>query len=155
MAYTVEPLEIQAFDVRELLRCFVDAAPWLRRQFPLPLDQQFPTATVTQPGVDEALPGGRQVLEHEDPYRAHRPARRAGPAGRRRHPDRLPCAGRQAALAVPVAQTLPTDMSQCKNDGWKQWQNVAPFFKNQGDCVSFTNNSGGAATPPVDPACDA
>ena len=39
MAYTVEPLEIQAFDVRELLRRFVDAAPWLRRQFPLPLDQ--------------------------------------------------------------------------------------------------------------------
>ncbi|HEX2517098.1 MAG TPA: hypothetical protein VH257_20505 [Chloroflexota bacterium] len=39
VAYTVEPLEIQAFDVRELLRRFVDAAPWLRRQFPLPLDQ--------------------------------------------------------------------------------------------------------------------
>ena len=39
VAYTVEPLEIQAFDVRELLRRFVDAAPWLRRQFPLPLGQ--------------------------------------------------------------------------------------------------------------------
>ncbi len=64
-----------------------------------------------------------------------------------------PAPAAQAAPAAPVAQALPTDMSQCKNDGWKQWQNVAPFFKNQGDCVSFTNNSGGGGgTPPVDPA---
>jgi hypothetical protein len=39
VAYTVDPLRVQAFDVRDLLRRFVDATPWLKRQFPLPLDQ--------------------------------------------------------------------------------------------------------------------
>ncbi len=31
---------------------------------------------------------------------------------------------------------LPTDKEQCKKDGWK---NYGTTFKNQGDCVSFTN----------------
>jgi len=30
----------------------------------------------------------------------------------------------------------PTDMDQCKNDGWKNF-NVPHCFKNQGDCVSY------------------
>ncbi len=33
----------------------------------------------------------------------------------------------------------PTAVSQCKNDGWKAFNN--PPFKNQGDCVSYVNNS--------------
>lgn len=33
----------------------------------------------------------------------------------------------------------PTSKDQCKMDGWKTFNN--PFFKNQGDCVSFSNHS--------------
>jgi hypothetical protein len=32
----------------------------------------------------------------------------------------------------------PTSKDQCKGDGWKQFN--TPAFKNQGDCVSYTNN---------------
>jgi hypothetical protein len=32
----------------------------------------------------------------------------------------------------------PTDKDQCKNGGWKSFNN--PSFKNQGQCVSFTNH---------------
>lgn len=35
------------------------------------------------------------------------------------------------AATIPV----PTTKDQCKNDGWKNFNN--PSFKNQGDCVSF------------------
>jgi hypothetical protein len=30
----------------------------------------------------------------------------------------------------------PTDKDQCKKDGWKSY---GPTFKNQGECVSYTN----------------
>ena len=33
----------------------------------------------------------------------------------------------------------PTNKDQCKKDGWKTFNN--PSFKNQGDCVSFSNHS--------------
>jgi hypothetical protein len=33
----------------------------------------------------------------------------------------------------------PTDKNQCKNDGWKNFDN--PSFKNQGDCVSFVQSN--------------
>jgi hypothetical protein len=32
----------------------------------------------------------------------------------------------------------PTNKDQCKNGGWQQFN--TPAFKNQGDCVSYTNN---------------
>jgi hypothetical protein len=38
-----------------------------------------------------------------------------------------------AALVAP-----PASKDQCKNDGWKTFNN--PSFKNQGDCVSFVQN---------------
>ncbi len=34
----------------------------------------------------------------------------------------------------------PTNKDQCKNDGWKIFNN--PSFKNQGDCVSYINHNG-------------
>jgi hypothetical protein len=34
----------------------------------------------------------------------------------------------------------PTNSDQCKNDGWKQFNN--PAFKNQGDCVSYVATKG-------------
>jgi len=40
-------------------------------------------------------------------------------------------------LKPPVGP--PTEMSQCKKDGWMTFDN--PFFKNQGDCVSFVQSS--------------
>lgn len=46
-----------------------------------------------------------------------------------------------------IADTAPpTNADQCKNDGWRSFNN--PTFKNQGDCVSFvatkaTNPAGG------------
>ncbi len=33
----------------------------------------------------------------------------------------------------------PTDKDQCKKDGWKTFNN--PFFKNQGDCVSYVQSN--------------
>jgi len=33
----------------------------------------------------------------------------------------------------------PTEMSQCKNYGWKAFN--TPFFKNQEDCVSYIQSS--------------
>jgi hypothetical protein len=33
----------------------------------------------------------------------------------------------------------PTNKDQCKKDGWKTFNN--PSFKNQGDCVSYTNHN--------------
>lgn len=38
-----------------------------------------------------------------------------------------------------VTPTTPTDKDQCKNDGWKTF--TAPSFKNQGQCVSWTNHN--------------
>ncbi|HEX3095558.1 MAG TPA: hypothetical protein VHQ20_00375 [Patescibacteria group bacterium] len=37
--------------------------------------------------------------------------------------------------STPVLVGPPTDMNQCKDNGWKTFNN--PTFKNQGDCVSF------------------
>lgn len=39
---------------------------------------------------------------------------------------------------VPVAGP-PTAKDECKNDGWMTFNN--PFFKNQGDCVSYVQSS--------------
>jgi hypothetical protein len=50
--------------------------------------------------------------------------------------------------AAPVAAGVPTDKEQCKNGGWDKFEGL---FKNQGDCVSFTNDLGGGGLP-VDPA---
>lgn len=38
---------------------------------------------------------------------------------------------------IPVVLVSPTDKDQCKKDGWKTFN--SPVFKNQGDCVSYTN----------------
>ena len=51
-----------------------------------------------------------------------------------------------------MAQSTPLDKDECKGGGWRDWEFLAPFFKNQGDCVSYVNHlpDGGvdpAATP--------
>jgi hypothetical protein len=38
----------------------------------------------------------------------------------------------------PIPVGPPTDVNQCKNNGWKTFNN--PTFNNQGQCVSFVNN---------------
>ena len=38
----------------------------------------------------------------------------------------------------PILVGPPTSKDQCKNDGWKTFNN--PTFKNLGDCVSYANN---------------
>jgi hypothetical protein len=43
-----------------------------------------------------------------------------------------------AAVLVPVPPSGPTNMDQCKNNGWKTFS--SPSFKNQGQCVSYTNH---------------
>ena len=43
------------------------------------------------------------------------------------------------ALQVTANFLVPTDMSQCKNGGWKTFSN--PSFKNQGDCVSYVQSN--------------
>jgi hypothetical protein len=37
----------------------------------------------------------------------------------------------------PVLVGPPTSKEECKNDGWKKFNN--PSFKNQGDCIKFVN----------------
>lgn len=44
------------------------------------------------------------------------------------------------AAAAPAAQSTPVDKDECKGGGWRDWEFLAPFFKNQGDCVGFVNN---------------
>lgn len=39
----------------------------------------------------------------------------------------------------PVVVAPPTDMNQCKNNGWKAFDN--PAFKNQGSCVSYVQSN--------------
>lgn len=39
----------------------------------------------------------------------------------------------------PMQVTSPADKNQCKTDGWKLFNN--PFFKNQGDCVSYVQSN--------------
>lgn len=39
---------------------------------------------------------------------------------------------------TPTPGPTPTDKDQCKNEGWKSF--TQPKFKNQGQCVSFTNH---------------
>jgi hypothetical protein len=52
-----------------------------------------------------------------------------------------------------AAQATPTDKDECKQDGWEQWKTLVPFFKNQGDCVSYVTHLGtGGDVPAVDPA---
>ncbi len=41
--------------------------------------------------------------------------------------------------ANPTLVPAPTDKNQCKNDGWKTFND--PAFKNQGDCVSFVQSN--------------
>jgi hypothetical protein len=41
-------------------------------------------------------------------------------------------------LSLSSGPAAPTDKDQCKNDGWKQFQ-----FKNQGQCVDYTNHHHG------------
>jgi hypothetical protein len=41
---------------------------------------------------------------------------------------------------VQVSLDTPTNVDQCKNNGWKDY--VSPSFKNQGDCVSFVATRG-------------
>jgi hypothetical protein len=43
-------------------------------------------------------------------------------------------------LASSTLVGPPTNKDQCKNDGWKTFNN--PSFKNQGDCVSYVTNGG-------------
>lgn len=43
-------------------------------------------------------------------------------------------------ISGPVLVGPPTNKDQCKNDGWKTFNN--PKFKNQGDCVSFVATGG-------------
>jgi hypothetical protein len=40
---------------------------------------------------------------------------------------------------VPPVGTTPTEKNQCKNAGWMTFTN--PVFKNQGQCVSYTNHN--------------
>jgi hypothetical protein len=40
---------------------------------------------------------------------------------------------------VVVPPTTPVNKDECKNDGWKTF--TSPTFKNQGQCVSFTNHN--------------
>jgi hypothetical protein len=46
-----------------------------------------------------------------------------------------------SATGASVNQVIgpPTDMNQCKNNGWMTFNN--PTFKNQGDCVSYVQSS--------------
>lgn len=43
-----------------------------------------------------------------------------------------------STLSGPILIGPPTDKKQCKNGGWKTFNN--PSFKNQGSCVSFVEN---------------
>ena len=42
---------------------------------------------------------------------------------------------------ILVSGGTPTNADQCKNGGWRQFTN--PTFRNQGDCVSFTQHNNG------------
>lgn len=46
----------------------------------------------------------------------------------------------------PAVVGPPTNKDQCKNNGWKAFNN--PTFKNQGDCVSFVASNGKAKGNP-------
>ncbi len=43
-----------------------------------------------------------------------------------------------SSLSGPILVGPPTDKNQCKNGGWKTFNN--PSFKNQGQCISFVEN---------------
>jgi hypothetical protein len=64
------------------------------------------------------------------------------------HP--LPAAAAPAA-AAPAAPA-PTDPDACKGGGWRDWEALAPFFKNQGDCVSYVTHLDDSVPGTVDPA---
>lgn len=42
-------------------------------------------------------------------------------------------------IPPPPVITTPTNKDECKNDGWKTF--TAPSFKNQGQCVAYTNHN--------------
>lgn len=44
-----------------------------------------------------------------------------------------------AAVIAGNTNVVPTDMEQCKKDGWKSF--FVPEFKNQGDCVSYVQSN--------------
>ena len=41
--------------------------------------------------------------------------------------------------ATPALVAPPTNKDQCKNDGWKTFNN--PAFENQGGCVSYVQSN--------------
>ncbi len=43
------------------------------------------------------------------------------------------------ADATPPPNLFPTDVEQCKSEGWRLYGDL---FKNQGDCVSFVVTDG-------------
>jgi hypothetical protein len=47
--------------------------------------------------------------------------------------------------ATPTPGPTPTDKEQCKNGGWKNF--TQPKFKNQGQCVSFSNHANHVMPP--------
>lgn len=47
----------------------------------------------------------------------------------------------KAETILPTPESLmPTNKEQCKNNGWKTFNNKDNKFKNQGDCISFVEN---------------
>ena len=44
-----------------------------------------------------------------------------------------------STLSGPTPVPAPTNKEQCKKDGWKTYTN--PSFKNQGECVAYTNHN--------------
>jgi hypothetical protein len=56
------------------------------------------------------------------------------------------------AAAAPAAQSTPVDKDMCKSGGWRDWEFLAPFFKNQGDCVNYVDTLGSGVPGTVDPA---
>ena len=51
----------------------------------------------------------------------------------------LMIAGFAQASLTPPPPPGPTDVEQCKHDGWRDYGDM---FKNQGDCVSFVVTDG-------------
>lgn len=54
-----------------------------------------------------------------------------------REPD-IPVGFNPAFVAFVDRKHAPTNVNQCRNDGWKDFSD--PSFNNQGDCISFVNH---------------